>query len=504
VELVGGAANGAGHLDMLIKKVKMDYTIKKQNKIAYCILDNIDNQSSTSSQEIARNLTDFFLTSIIVKNYDIFIDNNTDALLQRVASDDYYTHAVVLITGTHMGLSQRLFDAIELKCQEHFTIAGHILDRSKFDGYYEIHNQFFIANMAEYRRLGAPAMGESIWDEEHTKLEPIRSLEIVNNDEEIPVWIKQGHTEKTYKHKRHGWNFVDQGLKQDAIFCDVGDVIRQNKKYIYFEYDHTFYRHMPELFNYSLICNTMITPWNSDSLPTDLHIDNLVDHYISTGTGLNWIHNLLKLGYHQDTKVTFIDISYAVLSFMKALVEEWDGVDYAKFYMSQLKFVPESYDYDLVNHEKRIRDWWAEFEKTFDNFQETWSKIKTLKYDFKLLDFFVVNNYNFIKRGEVNFINVSDAFNHVPYVPFASVKFRVSRENNLISTLKNIDENILLHIPTRIGHFYKSELSAGEQVTTGLVKDFSLWDINEFNAPPWQKENWKSFCPLSNEVRILL
>ena len=100
----------------------------------------------------------------------------------------------------------------------------------------------------------------------------------------------------------------------------------------------------------------MITPWNSDSLPNTLRVDKPVDHYISTGTGLNWIHNLIKLGYHQDTKVTFIDISYAVLSFMKALVEEWDGVDYATFYMNQVKFVPESYDYDLVNHESRIRE----------------------------------------------------------------------------------------------------------------------------------------------------
>jgi hypothetical protein len=98
---------------------------------------------------------------------------------------------------------------------------------------------------------------------------------------------------------------------------------------------------------------------------------------------------------------------------------------------------------------------------------------------------------------------VSDAYNHVPYVHYASVKFRVSRENNLIATLQGIDNNIILHIPTRIGHFYKSNLTTGEQLKVGAVKDFSLWDINEFNAPPWQKENWKSLCPLSHQVKIL-
>lgn len=481
----------------------MDYIVKKQKKIAYCILDNISNQYSTSSQEAARNLTDFFLSSLIARSYDIFIADTTDELLRRVAADSYYTHAVVLITGTHMGLSERLFNAVEDKCQEHFTIAGHILDRSKFNGYYEIHNQFFIANMSEYRRLGSPDMGQTIWHEEHTKLEPVRSTEIVNNDEEIPVWIKNGTVEKTYKHKMHGWNFVEHGLKNDAVFCDVGDTIRNNKKYLYFEYDHVFYRHVPELFNYSLICNNMVTPWNSDTLPESLNIGAPVDHYVSTGTGLNWIHNLLKLKYHKDTKVTFMDISYAVLSFMQALIEDWDGTDYATFYMKHLKFVPDSYEYDLVNHERRIREWWETFEKTFDDFQQIWKDIKQLKYDFKLVDFFVNNKYKFITPGEVTFVNVSDAFNHVPYVHYANVKFRVSRENNLIATLQNIDRNIILHIPTRIGRFYKLDLSDSDKLTTGPVKDFSLWDINQFNAPPWQTENWKSLCPLTHQVRIL-
>lgn len=481
----------------------MDYIVKKKRKIAYCILDNIDNQFSTSSQEVARNLTDFFLSAVIIRDYDIFIDSNTDNLLRRVASDDFYSHAVVVITGTHMKLSERLFEAVEDKCQEHFTVAGHILDRSKFNGYYEIHNQFFIANMEEYRRLGSPDLGQTTWDEDHVKLEPIRSTEIVNEDDEIPVWIKLGSIEKTYKHKMHGWNMIDHGLKNNAVFCDVGDSIRNSKYYLYFEHDHVFYRHMPELFNYSLICNNMVTPWNSDLVPEHIRLEKPVDHYVTTGTGLNWIHNIIKLNYHAGTRVTFMDISYAVLSFMKALVEEWDGTDYASFYMKQLKFFPESFDYDLVNHERSIRAWWDEFEKTFDNFQETWNDVKKLKFDFKLIDLFVNNQFRFITPGESTFVNVSDAFNHVPYVPLASVKFRVSRENNLIDTLKEIDSNIVLHIPTRIGHFYKLNLANNENITSGKVADFNLWDINEFNTPPWQEKNWKSLCPLTAQVRIL-
>ena len=346
-------------------------------------------------------------------------------------------------------------------------------------------------------------MGQTVWNEDHVKLEPIRSTEVVAKDDEIPVWIKLGTVEKTYKHKMHGWNFIDYGLKNDAVFCDVGDAIRNDKKYLYFEHDHVFYRHVPELFNYSLICNNMVTPWNSDTLPDNLNFGKPVDHYVSTGTGLNWVHNLLKLGYHQNTKITFMDISYAVLDYMKTMIEEWDGVDYASFYMKQLRFFPESFEYDLRAHEHNIRMWWLEFEKTFDDFPKVWNEIRKLKYDFKLIDFFVNNKYKFITPGETTFFNVSDAFNHVPYIHYANVKFRVSRENNLIETLKQIDPNIILHMPTRIGGFYKLNPTNGEKIRTGPVKDFSLWDINEFNAPPWQTKNWKSLCPLTAQVRIL-
>ena len=475
----------------------MDYRIRKENKIVYCVLDNIENQYSESSKETAKNISDYFLSKAAQRNYDILIDNDTDKLIERASSDRFYTHAVVVITGTHLGLSDRLFQHIEEKCTEHFTLAGHILDRS--EAYYEIHNQFFILNLEEFRRIGSPKMGDVDWNKEHTKIEPIRSTECVHGDSEIPVWIKQGIHEKKYTQQRHGWNFVDVGLKNSATFCDVGDDIRNSKNYLYYEYDHVYYKHVPTLFQYQLICNTFVAPWNSDSLPNALDCENPVDHYITTGTGLNWLYNLTRLGYHEGTCVTFTDVSDAVLSFMKLLVEEWDGTDYAKFYVDNIKFIPESYDVDLVELEQRIRNWWETFGNKFGNFRVLWESIRKLNFNFKLIDFFAPNEYNFIIPGQNTFVNVSDAFNHVPYINTANVKFRVARENNLINTLKSIDENIWLHIPSRIGDFY----SDNNDIHFGRVKDFNFWDINKFNAPPWHEHEWKSYCPKTNEIRIL-
>jgi len=475
----------------------MDYRIKKENKIVYCVLDNIENQYSESSKETAKNISDYFLSKTVQRNYDILIDITTDKLIERASSDTFYTHAVVVITGTHLGLSDRLFQHVEEKCKEHFTIAAHILDRA--EAYYEIHNQFFILNLEEFRRIGSPKMGDVDWNKQHTKIQPIRSKECVNGDTEIPVWIKQGNQEKKYTQQRHGWNFVDVGLKNNAIFCDVGDDIRNSKKYLYYEYDHVYYRHVPALFNYQLICNTMVTPWNSDSLPIGIDCYEPVDHYVTTGSGLNWVYNLYKLGFTDNTTVTFTDINYAVLSFMKLLLEDWDGTDYATFYMDNLKFVPESYDFDLISHEQNIRNWWNKFEDNFDDFRTVWKNVKKLDFHYKLMDFFAPNKFDFINPGQNTFINVSDAFNHVPYVHTANVKFRVARENNLIDTLKQIDENIWLHVPSRLGDFY----SDNNHIHFGRVKHFDLWDINKFNTPPWHEHEWKSYCPMTQETRIL-
>ena len=480
----------------------MDYLIKKEKKIVYCILDNIEEFYSTTSQEIARNVSDFFLSLVVSKNYDIIIDKNTDALLERAAQDNFYTHAVVVITGTHTGLSERLLQAIEKKCNEFFTLSGHVLDRG--DAYYEIHNQFFIVNLDEYKRLGKPKMGEVSWNEVHEKIEPIRSEECVRGDKEIPVWIKNGFTNKTYKHKRHGWNFFKVGLENNAVFCDVGDEIRNEKNYLYYEYDHVFYRHVPNLFDYQLICNNMVTPWNSDIILENETIEeDALDHYVTTGTGLNWIYNITQLGYHENTKVTFVDNSYAVLNFMKSLIETWDGKDYDIFYMEHLKFVPYGYNLDLEKHKENIKIWFTDFQKRFENFTDVWNTIKKLKFNFVLLDFFANKNLSFIDPKEITFVNVSDVFNHVPYAHIAPVKFRVARENFLITTIKNIGPKIYFHISFRLGFVYKTNLSTEERIRFGRINAFVLWDINEFNTPTWQIKNWKSLCPITGDVRIL-
>ena len=70
----------------------MDYRIKKENKIVYGIFNNIENQYSESSKETAKNISDYFLSKLLLKSHDILIDDTTDKLIERAAEDNFYTH----------------------------------------------------------------------------------------------------------------------------------------------------------------------------------------------------------------------------------------------------------------------------------------------------------------------------------------------------------------------------------------------------------------------------
>ena len=105
----------------------MQFRVEKKRSIVFCILDIVDNCQSGNAREVCVNLTDFLINRFDLHNYDIVISKDEDALLKTVV-DQGYTHAVVISAGTSLGLSDRLFDAVEDICQEEFFVAGHILD----------------------------------------------------------------------------------------------------------------------------------------------------------------------------------------------------------------------------------------------------------------------------------------------------------------------------------------------------------------------------------------
>jgi len=469
-----------------------EFIIKNKKKIACCIIDNHSRLESNWAKEISINITDYLIHRFTKYNFDVFISEDEDDILYHVADLNFYSHAVVIASGTSTGLSDRLFQAIDDKCNEDFFIAGHILERGEDsywkNGYYELHHQFYIVNLKEYIEIGKPFTGE-MRSEQHIQIKPVRSEENLHGDNEIPLWIKQGSIEKTYDMKCHGWNIISEALKNDKKLVDLGSNIRNNKNYFYYEYDHVFLKLITQAYHDQFFVNNFFPSWNSDSIPDSIPFNGPLEQYITVGIGLNWAINVFKLGFTDNTRIVFTDINQNTLKFMKTMVEEWDGNDFHLFYKENMSFIPNGFYRNVDNYIQYTKDEWEKFLENYPNWKSIWGRIKNLAYDYILIDYMSVYDLSWIDINKKTLINLSDVFTHSPYTPFQSYKYRIACENRLIKNLYDIDPNIHLMVTSRAADGYHPD---SKRIMSNSVDNFDLTDINDLIKPPWHYNDWNS------------
>jgi hypothetical protein len=467
------------------------FRTEKKNLIVYCILDIIDNCQSGYSREVCINLTDFLIQRFDMYGYDILISKDEDALLQT-AAEEGYGHAVVISAGTSLGLSNRLFDAVEDQCKEDFFIAGHILDRGnhlyyKKNACFELHQQFYIVNLKQYKEIGLPTVGNEDWVE-YQQISPLRSKECLHGDPEVPVWMTKGTELRTYSVKLHGWNILNVGLENDKKLIPLSRAIRDSKKYLYYEHDHVFLRQLEEIKYYHFFCNNFFAGWNSDRLRDDLPFDGPVEQYATVGIGFNWIKNLEIVGFTENTKVIFTDINYNCLMFMKKMVEEWDGKNYADFYWKQKPVLPNNPPYIPETYKEQIAEQWNKFLTTIDAWDDLWGKVKNLNYDYILIDYTASFNFDWLDAGKKTLLNLSDLYNYSPFIASSSLKYRISCENSLLQKLKNKDPSITAIITSRAADGFWKVRNEQHLEKAG---NFVYTDIKELKTPAWHTEDWK-------------
>ena len=477
------------------------FTNNKRKKIVCCITDLTDTYTSGWAKEISINLSDFMIHRFNLHEFDIFIGNNEEELLKTACEENYYTHALIIAAGTYFGLSDRIFTAIDRLCDKEFFIAGHILDREERG--WELHHQFYVVHLPEYAELNYPSIAEGNYFDrnDNTIIAPARSENFLYDDEEVPEWIRLGKEEKTFTHRLHGWDIIDTALKNNKILIDLGDDIRNNKKYVYYEYDHVFIRELASINYNQFFCNNYFASWNSDSIQNHISIDKPVEQYVTVGIGLNWIKNLIKLNYTPSTTVIFTDINYNCLKFMKALVTTWDGENYGDFYKTQIEFeINNSYVGNVGSLVQWTDSQWQEFRATFDDWPAVWKSIQQLEYKFIPIDYTSNYNFDFIEANKTTFLNFSDLFNHSPYMHTLSLKYRVAAENRLFNKLENKDPDMWILLTSRASDGFHPNKN---RIRYGRVKDFDRTDMNDLNAPPWHKSDWIVFCLLTGNKKLL-
>ena len=459
-------------------------TKENRSSIIICIHDILDSCTSEWSKEIAKNLSDYMINRFLKNGYDVCIGKDENQLLSQAV--DKYTHAVVIASGTSPKLSDRLIHAIEEKCLEDFYIAGHVLDRE--EKYFELHHQFYIINLKIHKELNCPLLGEES-NINHSKNKPIS----FTSDGYISQELSYGKELASYNGTMHGCNILNVALDNKQRVIDLGENIRNNKKYFYYEYDHVFLKESAELFYNQYMFNNIVVPFNSDNLDTNLKFTGPVEQYITLGTGLNWVINLIKLGYTSNTKVIFTDINPLVLRYMKKMVEEWDGINYARFYLENTGFLPNNLPYDFNDYILQIEEKWKKFIKDYPDWIDMWSKIKKLSFDYVSIDYMSNYNLKFIQPNKTTIFNASDMFDHVPGVFIQSMKYRIAAENRFLNKLKTIDSNIFLLWSSRSA---ESFLSLDQCPKFQKVSEIELIDIEKIIRPYWHKDDWNVLRPL--------
>lgn len=466
------------------------HSVKKKSLVC-CIVDNRHLYTSGWATEVSNNISDFLIHRFVVRDYDVMISKDEDELL-GLAYMEGYEHALIIAGGTSLGLSDRIFPALEKLCQQDFFIAGHVLHRNENsyykNAYYELHHQFYVVNLKQYHELQYPQVGQPSL-ETHVQVEPLRSESFLYGDHEVAEWIRPGVESKTFTQKLHGWNIISTALAHNKKLIDLGPEIRDNKKYLYYEHDHVFLREVSNIYWNHFFCNNFYASWNSDRLRDNLVFDGPVEQYITVGIGVYWISNLIKLGVTTDTRVVFTDINYNCLKFMETMVNEWDGTDYHEFYRKHMPRLPNNTTQDVDAYIEYTRAQWEEFVSKFNDWPAIWARIKTLKFDYVLIDYMSSYNLDWIEPGKKTLINLSDVFTHSPYIATQSLKYRVSCENKLLNNIKKVDENINVLMTSRAADgFHPVKI----RTSYSAVKDFDLTDINELNKPAWHLVDWVS------------
>jgi len=221
----------------------------KDNNIVFCIVDDISTYADREIQTTIRNILDFTISNLYIKGYTVLIDTDENNVLKKTDSFDY---AVVMSPGTEYINGLNFFNAVKNLTDHDFFVAGHILDRTDHDAYYELHHQCYVINLQYYRTLGRPIVGNHEYHNPHSQIRPRRSSENWHDDY-TPKSVSKGTDKITYTNRCHGWNLLRLAFENDLNVLVFDESIRDNKIHYYPESPKDFEKQLVYIehkFNY--------------------------------------------------------------------------------------------------------------------------------------------------------------------------------------------------------------------------------------------------------------
>lgn len=398
-------------------------------EIVYIILDRTNQCQSTWSKELVKNLSDYVISNIVSKGYNVLEGLDEDLLLQEASKS--YDYAVILSTGTEFINGSKFFDAVTKYVHTtEFFLLGHIPDRD--DGYYELHDQCYLINLKKYKSLNYPAVGQFAFYSAHTQVRPERSTDNIHDDY-TPCWVKPGNGEsQVYKHKWHGWNILSVALASNEPVKVFPDVFRNNKKYYYPNYEPSFIPASAFLYGkQSVASQTLFYPVNTESL-VEIEFEGPIQQLVIQASGMQWVQYLLKYGYNETTVVRFVDYNLFALECMQAVLSRWNGNNYINFVRNYVKSRSL-----FVGHDGSA--WLTDTNTQWETVDEWDDIIDKVTFVFNHNDLVLNTSLpasNWVDDKERTIIHLSHIFCYDPVSTFVPLKNRLYSENLLLEKIK--------------------------------------------------------------------
>ena len=399
----------------------------KNIDIVYCMIDYTHKYSVALTTELIKNQADYTITNLYANEYDVYQTQSEDIVLKYVEQLGY-KYAVIFSTGTEFINGTDFFKNVEqLIISNNFFIAGHILDRG--DAYYELHHQCYVVNLQQYKALGYPVIGKQELGAAHTQYAPIRSL--ANwHDNYTPKTVSAGIHQQSYNHKCHGWNILTTAFDANLPILIFGEEIRNSKKHYYPENQEEFLKHVTWAYQRENYCSTDFV--HTTTTDTSNTIARNVRQVFTPASGTVWVDTI-----HPTEPVSVV-----------------------------------VYDYN-----QQALDYWRDNEPKINNVTYTFIKLDIIHQSVDLT--------NILDIGiRETFINLSNIFAYEGTMFFSSLEYRLTRENALLSHIKEIMPDAFVYFSIRAATgFNDSEL-------TFVANEFRPVKLEQLTRPTWHNAEW--------------
>lgn len=400
-------------------------------EVVFVFLDRISSCNTAWTAELMKNLSDFVITNILDKGYNVIQGIDEDDCLLEAAKN--YSYAVVLSTGTEFINGDSFFVEVEKLIQSEldFFLMGHIPDRD--DGYYELHEQCYIINLSTYKELNYPAVGNFAYYSSHTQVEPLRAEENIHDDY-TPVWVEPGNVTKEYKHKWHGWNILSEAFRRNKSVLVFGPEFRDSKRFYYPNYEPSFIPASTYLYGKQQVAaQTLFYPYNTEMFQ-EIIFTGPIKQLVIQASGLQFVDYLKKYGYDNNTVVRFVDYNLFALECMNEIVTKWNGDD------EYLNFVNEYVNRRSQFLRSKYKEWITLTGTLQDINTEIWQDIvNTVTFEFCHEDLVLNKGLDveaWVDRVPNTIIHLSHIFNYDPVSTFYPLSHRRYSEELLMKKLK--------------------------------------------------------------------